>query len=77
MREGRFHPDREKDEVSKALGNPKHPGRTRGTSGSVPWKHGFPDSTGYRSRERNKKEEASEMQKISARLAKLEELESQ
>ena len=47
--EGRFHPDREKDELLKALGNPKHPGQTRGTSGSVPWVHGFPDSGGYRS----------------------------
>jgi hypothetical protein len=76
-KEGRFHPDREKDELKEALGNPEHPGRTRGTSGSVPWVHGFPDSGGYRSRERKKKAEASEMQKFNARLAKLEELESQ
>ena len=75
--EGRFHPDKEKDELTEALGNAEHPGRTRGTSGSVPWLHGFPKSGGYRSRERKKKEEASEMQKLSARLAKLEELESQ
>ena len=76
--EGRFHPDREKDELSKALGNLEDPGRTRGTSGCIPWKYGFPDSTDtYRSRGRKKKEEASEMQKINERLAKLEELESQ
>ena len=75
--EGRFHPDREKDDLTVALRNAEHPGRTRGTSGSVPWVHGFPESGGYRSRERKKKEEASKMQKLSARLAKLEEHESQ
>jgi hypothetical protein len=26
VEEGRFHPDREKDELSKALGNPEHLG---------------------------------------------------
>lgn len=75
--EVRFRPDREKDKLSKALGNFEHPGRTRGTSDSIPWVHGFPDSTSYRSRERNKKEKASKMQKINERLAKLEALESQ
>ena len=75
--EGRFHPDREKDELTEALGDPEHPRQTRGTSGSVPWVHGFPDSTSYRSRERKNKEEASKMQKMNKRLARLEELESQ
>ena len=28
VQEGRFHPDREKDELSCALRNPEHPGRT-------------------------------------------------
>ena len=28
VQEGRFHPDREKDVLSRALGNPEHPGRT-------------------------------------------------
>ena len=55
VQEGTFNPDREKDELTQALGNPEHPGRTRGTSGSVPWVDGFPDSSGYRSRERKKK----------------------
>ena len=39
-----FVPDRENDELTMALGNPEHPGRTRGTPGSVPWKAGFPDA---------------------------------
>ena len=47
--EGTFIPNREKGELTEALGNPEHPGRTRGTSGSVPWVHGFPDNGGYRS----------------------------
>ena len=28
--EGTFQPDRERDELTYALGNPEHPGRTRG-----------------------------------------------
>ena len=58
VEEGTFHPDREKYMLTKALGNPEHPGRTRGTAGSVPWVHGFPDNTGYRSRgERRKRKQ--------------------
>jgi hypothetical protein len=34
--EGQFHPDRENDELTLALGNPEHGGRTRGV-GVVPW----------------------------------------
>ena len=40
--EGTFQPDRERDELTYALGNPEHPGRTRGKS-VVPWKYGFKD----------------------------------
>jgi hypothetical protein len=43
VREGRFHPDRENDELTRALGNKEHSGRTRGTKGFVPWKYGFPE----------------------------------
>ena len=53
--EGTFFPDRENDELTMALGNPEHPGRTRGTPGSIPWKVGFPDAGGYKSHERRKK----------------------
>ena len=53
--QGTFVPDRENDELTMALGNPEHPGRTRGTPGSVPWKAGFPDAGGYKSQERRKK----------------------
>src|SRR5664279_6447121 len=51
VREGKFHPERENDELTKALGNPEHTGRTRGYGPSVPWKTGFPEySESYRSR---------------------------
>ena len=71
MREGRFHTDRENDILSRALGNPEHPGRTQGTSGSVPWKYGFPESGGYRSRVRKKKEEADRLQNVEQKVAML------
>ena len=56
-----FIPDREKDKLTEALGNAEHPGRTRGTPGSILWKFGFPDAGGYKSRERKRKEELSDM----------------
>ena len=59
--EGMFIPDRERDELTEALGNPEHPGRTQGAPGSVPWVHGFPGSGGYRSTERKRKVETSKM----------------
>lgn len=40
VEEGRFQPERENDELTRALGNKQHGGRTRGTEGSVPWKYG-------------------------------------
>jgi hypothetical protein len=30
VREGKFHPDRENNELTKALVNPEHTGQTRG-----------------------------------------------
>src|SRR6266498_5255340 len=43
-------PDREHDILTKALGNPEHPGRTRGFGSKVPWKKGFPqDAHRYKS----------------------------
>ena len=65
--EGRFKPDRENDELTKALGNPEHDGRVRGFGPSVSWKHGFPEAyTGgegaeaYRSRARAKRRKEQE-----------------
>ena len=71
--EGTFFPDRENDELTMALGNPEHPGRTRGTPGSVPWKVGFPDAGGYKSHERRKKVQQTQMQALQARVQAIEE----
>src|SRR3954463_558641 len=70
---GTFVPDRENNELTEALGNPEHPGRTRGTAGSVPWKYGFPDAGGYKSRERKREKELSLMEQLNARVKDLEE----
>ena len=52
-----FTPNRENDELTRALGNPEHPGRTRG-KGVIPWYEGFSDwNANYRSRARRKMEE--------------------
>jgi hypothetical protein len=39
---GMFVPSRERDELSLGLGNPEHPGRTRGLGKRTTWKQGFP-----------------------------------
>ena len=56
-RSGVFQPNIENDELTRALGNPEHPGRTRG-KGIVPWYEGFSEwNANYRSRARRKMEE--------------------
>ena len=35
---------RTKDLLTVALGNPEHPGRTRGVGVAVPWREGFPET---------------------------------
>ena len=61
VKQDNFKPDRENNELTKALGNPEKPGRTRGFGPSVPWKTGFPEDTEYyRSRARAKKQKEIE-----------------
>ena len=49
-----FTPNRENDELTRALGNPEHPGRARG-KGAIPWYEGFSEwNTDYRTRARKK-----------------------
>ena len=74
--QGTFVPDRENDELTEALGNPEHPGRTRGTSGSLSWKARFPDAGGYKRRERKKKKELTQLQALHARVQALDEREA-
>ena len=53
-RSGVFEPNRENDELTRALGNPEHPGRTRG-KGAIPWYEGFSDwNADYITRARKK-----------------------
>ena len=61
---GEFKPDRENDELSKALGNPEHGGWTRGR-GRYPWCFGFKKQDcvyPYRSRERGKRRKEAQVE---------------
>lgn len=70
--QGAFVPDRENDELTTALENPEHPGRTRGV-GVVPWKEGFAkDVESYRSRSRAKAREANLFHALEQRVQQLE-----
>ena len=70
--EGSFESDREKDELTYALGTPEHTGRVRGM-GVVPWKHGFSgDIETYRSRQRRKAEVAEKVRALEERVASIE-----
>ena len=52
---GLFQPERGNDDLTRALQNPKKPGRTRGKGAGVSWKEGFPEyDDSYRSRQRKK-----------------------
>ena len=59
-KEGKFIADREKDELSVALGTKEKGGHTRGL-GQVSWNQGFPeDRDSYRSRPRAKRRKEQE-----------------
>ncbi|KAG2629994.1 hypothetical protein PVAP13_3KG472402 [Panicum virgatum] len=61
---GAFVPDRENDELTRALGSKEHPGCTRGT-GNVPWRFAFPEHLGtYRSRGRRNAQQQAEWQSL-------------
>ena len=56
-RKGVFTPNRDNDELTRDLGNPEQPGRTRGMD-VIPWYEGFSDwNDDYRSHARKKMEE--------------------
>ena len=66
--EGTFQPDRERDELTYALRNLEHLGRTRG-KGVVLWKYGFRDYiNSYRSRQRRKNDEREHLRRLEERL---------
>lgn len=67
--QGTFHPDREKDELTLALQNPEHPGRTRG-KGVVAWKYGFQEASHtYKSRMRSKRDTKDKLRYLEERVA--------
>ena len=72
-RNGTFIPDRENDELTRALKNPEHPGRTRGV-GVVPWYEGFAEyKDTYKSRARKKKQEADRLSKLENDMKEMQE----
>ena len=61
---GTFKPNRENDQLTQALGNKEHPGRTRGF-GLIPWELSFLyDISTYRSRMRRSAQKELEMQHL-------------
>jgi len=75
VQSGEFRPNREKDELTYALENPKHGGRTRGY-GVVPWLHSFKaDQETYRSHQRKKDKEAERIHWLEALVMQSQERE--
>jgi hypothetical protein len=71
---GEWQPNRDKDELTYALGNPEHGGRTRGY-GSVSWEHAFPqDRETYRSRQRKKEEDRERLRQLEEAITKTSEV---
>ena len=77
-RRGVYKPDREDDELSRALGNPEHVGRLRGQPGGVTVKIGFPEcADSYRSRARKKKKGEERLAELEQKVQQLMELNQQ
>jgi len=77
VQEGVFRPDRENDELTRALGNKEHKGRTRGTEGSKSWSIGFPEESKMypdKSHQRRKDLEAKDAREAADRLRNIEAL---
>jgi hypothetical protein len=73
---GRFIPDRENDELTRALKNDEHTGGARGTPGSKPWNVAFPtEMKRYpdKSHQRRKEREAAEKVAAADQLRNVEE----
>ena len=71
IEEGRFVPDRENDELTRALGNKEHIGRARGFYGSPPWGIAFPkESKKFPDRSHQRRKEREEAEKAAAAAEK-------
>ena len=53
--QGTFQPQRENDELTRALKNPEHPGRAHGI-GVVPWKVSWARDSSYKTHRKSKAE---------------------
>ena len=74
VRRGVYVVDREKDELSLALGNPEKVGRVRGYGPGVSWKQGFPeDADTYRSRQRKKKQDSDRLSALERKVQQQQE----
>ena len=60
---GTFHPQRENDELTRALKNPKHPGRARGI-GLVPWKIAWAGDSSYKTHRKSKAEQEEKLRAL-------------
>ena len=75
--QGTFHPQRENDELTRALKNPEHPGRARGI-GVVPWKVAWAGDPSYKTHRKSKAEQEEKLRAIEEKMnKKVASLESQ
>ena len=61
--QGTFQPQRENDELTRALKNPKHPGRARGI-GVVPWKVAWARDSSYKTHRKSTAEQEEMNRKV-------------
>uniref|UniRef100_K4AIJ4 Transposase Tnp1/En/Spm-like domain-containing protein n=1 Tax=Setaria italica TaxID=4555 RepID=K4AIJ4_SETIT len=65
QKKGLFKPDREKDQLTTAIGTTKHSGHVQGMSSTLPWGNAFHnDQASYRKRDRYKKNHEEHMREI-------------
>lgn len=75
--QGTFQPQRENDELTRALKNPEHPGRARGI-GVVPWKVAWAGDSSYKTHRKSKAEQEEKLRAIEEKMnKKVASLESQ
>src|SRR6185312_15195792 len=73
--QGTFHPQRENDELTRALKNPEHAGRARGI-GVVPWKVAWAGDSSYKTHRKSKAEQEEKLcamqEEMTRKVASLE-----
>ena len=75
--QGTFQPQRENDELTRALKNPEHPGRARGI-GVVPWKVAWAGDSSYKTHRKSKAEQEEKLRAMQEEMTRtVKSLESQ